>query len=66
MKLLIAVIISIAFFGTFMSSADEKTETKPPKVGDTAPDFVLQDFEKKEHGLKKLQGKIVFLMMGNR
>ncbi|MYK17007.1 redoxin domain-containing protein [Candidatus Poribacteria bacterium] len=66
MKLLIAVIISIAFFGTFMSSADEKTETKPPKVGDTAPDFVLQDIEKKEHGLKKLQGKIVFLMMGNR
>jgi hypothetical protein len=66
MKLLIAVIISIALFGTFLSSADEKTETEPPKVGDTAPDFVLQDPEEKEHNLKKLRGKVVFLIMGNR
>jgi peroxiredoxin len=66
MKLLIAVIISIALFGTFLSSADEKTETEPPKVGDTAPDFVLQDVEEKEHNLKKLRGKVVFLVMGNR
>jgi peroxiredoxin len=66
MKLLIAVIISIALFGTFLSSADEKTETEPPKVGDTAPDFVLQDVEEKEHNLKKLRGKVVFLIMGNR
>ena len=66
MKLLIAVIISIALFGTFLSSADEKTETEPPKVGDTAPDFMLQDVEEKEHNLKKLRGKVVFLIMGNR
>jgi peroxiredoxin len=66
MKLLIAVIISITLFGTFVSSADEKTETEPPKVGDTAPDFVLQDVEEKEHNLKKLRGKVVFLIMGNR
>jgi peroxiredoxin len=66
MKLLIAVIISITLFGTFVSSADEKTETEPPKVGDTAPDFVLQDVEEKEHNLKKLRGKVVFLVMGNR
>ena len=66
MKLLIAVIISITLFGTFLSSADEKTETEPPKVGDTAPDFVLQDVEEKEHNLKKLRGKVVFLIMGNR
>ena len=66
MKLFILIVISIALFGTFMSFADEKTETEPPKVGDKAPDFVLQDIEEKEHGLKKLQGKIVFLMMGNR
>jgi peroxiredoxin len=66
MKLLIAAVISITLFGTFVSSADEKTETEPPKVGDTAPDFVLQDVEEKEHNLKKLRGKVVFLVMGNR
>lgn len=66
MKLLIAVVISITLFGTFISSADEKTETELPKVGDTAPDFVLQDAEEKEHSLKKLRGKVVFLIMGNR
>lgn len=66
MKRLIAVVISIALFGTFASFADEKTETEPPKVGDRAPDFLLQDVEEKEHGLKKLRGKIVFLIMGNR
>ena len=66
MKLLITAVISITLFGTFVSFADEKTETAPPKVGDTAPDFTLQDAEEKEHSLKKLQGKIVFLIMGNR
>ena len=66
MKLFIAVVISIALFGTFVSSADEKTKTEPPKVGDTAPDFTLQDAEEKEHSLKKLRRKIVFLIMGNR
>ena len=66
MKLLIAAIISIAFFGTFVGFADEKAKTGPPKVGDMAPDFLLQDVEEKEHSLKKLRGKIVFLIMGNR
>ena len=66
MKLFIAAVISITLFGTFVSSADEKTEKEPPKVGDIAPDFVLQDAEEKEHSLKKLRGKVVFLIMGNR
>ncbi len=66
MKLLIATIISIALFGVFASFADERTEADPLKVGDTAPDFLLQDVEEKEHSLKKLRGKIVFLIMGNR
>lgn len=66
MKLLIAAAISIIFFGTSVSFADEKTEAGPPEVGDTAPDFLLQDIDEKEHSLKKLQGKIVFLIMGNR
>ena len=66
MKLFIAAVISITLFGTFVSSADERTDTEPPKVGDIAPDFVLQDAEKDEHSLKKLRGKVVFLIMGNR
>lgn len=66
MRLSIVVIISIAFFGMLVSFADEKPEPVPPKVGDTAPDWTLQDPEEKEHNLKKLRGKVVFLILGNR
>ena len=66
MKLSIPVVISIAFFGMFVSFADEKTKPAPPKVGDAAPEWALQDPEEKEHTLKKLRGKVVFLIMGNR
>ena len=66
MKLLIAMLTSTILLGTFISSADERTETDSPKVGDTAPDFLLQDVDEKEHSLKKLRGKVVFLIMGNR
>ena len=66
MKLSIAVIISIAFFGILTGFADEQAEPAPPKVGDTAPDWTLQDPEEKEHNLKKLRGKVVFLILGNR
>ena len=66
MRLFIVVIIGIAFFGMLASFAEEKAEPAPPKVGDTAPDWTLQDVEEKEHNLKKLRGKVVFLIMGNR
>ena len=66
MKLHIAAIVSIAFFGILIGFADEETKTAPPKVGDTAPDWTLQDAEEKEHNLKQLRGKVVFLIMGNR
>lgn len=66
MKLSIVAIISIAFFGILAGFADEKVELTPLKVGDTAPDFTLQDPEEKEHNLKKLRGKVVFLILGNR
>ena len=66
MKPFIAALFSIIFFGAFASFADEKTEPAPPKVGDTAPDWTLQDPEEKEHNLKKLRGKVVFLILGNR
>lgn len=66
MKLSVVAIVSIAFFAILMSFADEKSKTTPPKVGDTAPDWTLQDAEEKEHNLKQLRGKVVFLIMGNR
>ena len=66
MKLFIVIVTSVALFGMFMAFADEKSEIAPPKVGDTAPDWTLQDPEEKEHNLKKLRGKVVFLIMGNR
>ena len=66
MKLLTVAIVSIILSGMLMCFADEKTEPTPPKVGDTAPDWTLQDPEEKEHNLKKLRGKIVFLILGNR
>lgn len=66
MKLFIFIAISVALFGMLVAFADEKSETAPPKVGDTAPDWTLQDAEEKEHVLKKLRGKVVFLIMGNR
>ncbi|RKU23307.1 hypothetical protein C6500_02255 [Candidatus Poribacteria bacterium] len=66
MKLFIVAIVSMTFFGMLAVFADEKSETAPPKVGDPAPDWMLQDAEEKEHSLKKLRGKVVFLIMGNR
>ena len=66
MRLPIVILISITCFGMLASFADEKAEPAPPKVGDTAPDWVLQDVEEKEHNLKKLRGKVVFLILGNR
>ena len=66
MKLFIVIVISVVLFGMLVAFADEKSETAPPKVGDTAPDWTLQDAEEKEHNLKKLRGKVVFLIMGNR
>ena len=66
MRLFIATVTIITLSMMLVSVADEQTEAEPPKVGDTAPDFTLQDPEEKEHNLKKLRGKIVFLIMGNR
>ena len=63
---IVIIIVSITCFGMLVSFADEKAEPAPPKVGDPAPDWTLQDVEEKEHNLKKLRGKVVFLILGNR
>ena len=61
MRVSICLLLCIVSIGVFSYAKDE-----PPKVGDIAPDFTLQDVKQKEHTLKKLRGKIVFLIMGNR
>ena len=51
----------------FASVASDQDGVKEPlQVGKDAPDFTLQDAEDQEHALKKMRGKIVFLIMGNR
>ena len=47
------------------ASNQEQVE-EPLQVGEDAPDFILQDAEDQEHALKKMRGKVVFLIMGNR
>ena len=62
MMKLTTYLLILVLLGGVASLAEEA----PPKVGGEAPDFTLQDAEEKEHSLKKLRGKVVFLIMGNR
>ncbi len=61
MKLTTYLLI-IALLGGVVSIAKEE----PPKVGDEAPNFTLEDVEETAHILKKHRDKVVFLIMGNR
>lgn len=65
-KILLFLILLLANLATQAKDVTPPAKDVPPKVGDLAPDFTLQDFEEKIHSLKKLRGKIVFLIMGNR
>lgn len=56
-------LVILSFFFCFLAVAKQD---EPPKIGDIAPEFSLQDTEEKQYDLKKLRGKIVFLIMGNR
>ena len=66
MKFFIVTLISLPLLGMWLIPSDGKSETSPPKVGDTSPEWTLQDAEEKEYTLKQLRGKVVFLIMGNR
>lgn len=59
-------VVTNLFIFTLLIGVASFAKDKPPKVGDAAPDFTLQDAEEKQHNLKKLRGKLVFLIMGNR
>ena len=59
-------VLNCLFISILLVSVVSVAKDTPLKVGDTAPDFTLQDVEEKQHNLKKLRGKYVFLIMGNR
>lgn len=65
MRWIIYLLLSFSLgFGLTNSYADKNNTG--PKVGTNAPDFTLEDAEGAEHALKKLRGKTVLLIMGNR
>ena len=59
------LIVGLLICPSFASNR-EQAEEEPLQVGKDAPDFTLQDAEDQEHALKKMRGKVVFLIMGNR
>ncbi len=63
----ISYFLIIGLFG-FASAASNQEQVEEPilKVGEQVPDFILQDAEDQEHALKKMRGKVVFLIMGHR
>ena len=47
-----------------LCASDQEQAEEPLQVGEDAPDFTLQNAEDQEHALKKMRGKVVFLIMG--
>ena len=58
------LIIGLFAFALIASNQEQVEQSLP--VGEAAPDFALQDAEDREHALKKMRGKVVFLIMGHR
>lgn len=58
------LIIGLFVFASLASNQEGVDE--PIQVGEQVPDFTLQDAEDQEHALKKMRGKVVFLIMGHR
>ena len=59
------LIVGLLICPLFASNQEQAGE-EPLPVGEDAPDFTLQDAADQEHALKKMRGKVVFLIMGNR
>ena len=58
------LMIGLCVFASVAS--DQEQVEEPLQVGEEVPDFTLQDAEDKEHALKEMRGKVVFLIMGHR
>jgi len=63
-KLATVLTFSFIFYGSVAANSAETN--KPLEVGGKAPEFVLQDAADQTHSLKKLRGKVVLLILGNR
>ena len=62
----ISYVLIIGLLAFASVASDQEGAEAPLQVGDDAPDFTLQDAEDQEHALKKMRGKVIFLIMGNR
>lgn len=62
----ISYCLIIGLFAFASAASNQEQVEKPLPVGEQVPDFTLQDAEDREHALKKMRGKVVFLIMGNR
>ena len=63
-KLATVLTFGFIFYGSVAANSAETN--KPLEVGGKAPEFVLQDAADRTHSLKKLRGKVVVLILGNR
>ena len=66
MRYIVCFLIIGLFAFASIASNQEQAEEEPLQIGEDVPDFTLQDAEDQEHALKKMRGKVVFLIMGNR
>lgn len=62
----ISYFLIIGLFAFASAASNQEQAEKPLPVGEPVPDFTLQDAEDQEHALKKMRGKVVFLIMGHR
>ena len=63
-KLATVLTFGFIFYGSVAANTAENN--KPLEVGGKAPEFALQDAADRTHSLKKLRGKVVVLILGNR
>ncbi len=59
-------LLTIVLLACGTGASNEESQGVPPTVGDVVPDFILKDADDQIHSLKKLRGKVIFLIMGNR
>ncbi len=62
----LSYVLIIGLFLFASSASNQEQVEEPIQVGAPVPDFTLQDAEDQEHALKKMRGKVVFLIMGHR
>ena len=59
-------LLTVVLLACSTSASNEENHDIPSRPGNVAPDFTLKDADDQVHSLKKLRGKVIFLIMGNR